>query len=76
MADSTPDDTPSTPQINLSDMQNVLRIIDVAAERGAFRGNELTTVGGVRDKLAAFLEATLPKDSEPNAEAETTAEAA
>jgi hypothetical protein len=53
-----------TPQITLVDLQNILRIIDVSAERGAFKGNELTSVGGVRDKLAAFLEHVLPKEEE------------
>lgn len=52
------------PQITLVDLQNTLRIIDVAAERGAFRGSELTSVGSVRDKLASFLEATMPKEEE------------
>jgi hypothetical protein len=51
-----------SPQITLVDLQNTLRIIDVAAERGAFKGGELTSVGSVRDKLAAFLEANLPKE--------------
>ena len=59
-----------SPTITLVDLQNTLRIIDTAAERGAFRGNELTAVGGVRDKIAAFLEAVLPKEevAEPAAE--------
>jgi hypothetical protein len=60
------------PQITLVDLQNTLRIIDVAAERGAFKGGELSSVGSVRDKLAAFLEATMPKEEEP---AEDQAEA-
>lgn len=55
------------PQITLVDLQNTLRIIDVAAERGAFKGGELTSIGSIRDKLAAFLEATLPKE-EPTEE--------
>jgi hypothetical protein len=57
------------PTINLVDLQNVLRIIDAAAERGAFKGNELSVVGQVRDKISTFLEAVLPKE-EPKAEAE------
>lgn len=51
-----------TPQITIVDLQNILQVIDVAASRGAFRGNELTSVGSVRDKLAAFLEAVAPKE--------------
>jgi len=60
------------PTINLVDLQNVLRIIDAAAERGAFKGNELSVVGQVRDKIATFLDAVLPKQdtsvSESNVE--------
>jgi len=62
MADQTPETPDTTPQITLVDLQNALRVIDVAAERGAFKGAELTSVGSVRDKLAAFLEATLPQE--------------
>ena len=50
------------PQISLVDLQNALRIMDVAAERGAFKGHELTSVGAVRDKLAGFLDAVAPKE--------------
>jgi len=64
-------ETAEAPQITLVDLQNTLRIIDVAAERGAFKGGELTSVGAVRDKLAAFLEATMrqeePTEEEPKA---------
>lgn len=56
------------PQITITDLQNILQVIDVAATRGAFRGNELTSVGSVRDKLATFLEAVAPKEEEAPAE--------
>jgi len=46
--------------ISIVDIQNVLQIIDVAAQRGAFRGNELTQVGTVRDKISNFLEENMP----------------
>lgn len=61
------------PNINLIDLQNALRIIDAAAERGAFRGSELTSVGGVRDKLAAFLETVLPQEEQVPEEEEAPA---
>jgi hypothetical protein len=67
MADETPD---TTPQITLVDLQNALRIIDIAAERGAFKGGELSSVGSVRDKIAVFLDATLPKEAPAEDEAE------
>jgi hypothetical protein len=61
--------------IGIVDLQNALKIIDAAAERGAFRGNELTAVGAVRDKFQAFLDA-LPKEegAEGEGDAETPAE--
>lgn len=68
------------PQISIADLQNVLRIIDVSAERGTFKGNELSAVGGIRDKLSAFLEAVTPKEdapaSTPDAPAAPAADAA
>jgi hypothetical protein len=64
MAEETPQEAP---QITLVDLQNALRIIDFAAERGAFKGGELSSVGSVRDKIATFLESVLPKE-EPAAE--------
>jgi hypothetical protein len=51
---------PDLPQIGIVDLQNALRIIDAAAERGAFRGSELTAVGATRDRFAAFLAAVQP----------------
>jgi hypothetical protein len=44
------------PSINLQDVAAMLQIIDAAAQRGAFKGDELTAVGTVRDKAAAFIE--------------------
>lgn len=58
--------TAEAAQISIGDLQNVVKIIDAAAERGAFKGNELTAVGAVRDKVAAFL-AAIPSE-EPAAE--------
>jgi hypothetical protein len=64
------------PQITLTDLQNALRIIDAAAERGAFKGNELTSVGAVRDKLDLFLQATMPEETPEQPEAGGTSAAA
>jgi hypothetical protein len=41
--------------INLSDLALLLQIVDLATQRGAFRGAELSQVGSVFDKLNAFL---------------------
>lgn len=41
--------------ISLNDLQVLLNIVDLATQRGAFRGNELSQVGAVFDKLNTFL---------------------
>ncbi|MDF1814225.1 MAG: hypothetical protein P1V20_18620 [Verrucomicrobiales bacterium] len=61
------------PQLALNDLSSAIQIIDVAASRGAFRGEELSQVGGVRDRLSLFLNANLPPQ-ENNEEEEPAAE--
>lgn len=46
----------TTPTITVTDVASMLQIIDAAATRGAFRGEELSAVGAVRDKASAFIE--------------------
>ena len=55
---------PEQAGITLNDIANVVRIIDVASQRGAFRGPELSQVGTVHDRLMKFLEANQPKPTE------------
>lgn len=45
----------ATDSITLQELQLLAQIVDLATQRGAFRGNELTTVGGVYDRLTTFL---------------------
>lgn len=75
MSDTNPETVAAEqPTIGIVDLQNALKIIDAAAERGAYRGNELTAVGAVRDKIQAFLDA-LPKEEDAEGEtSETPAE--
>ena len=49
--------------ISLSDIANCLNIIDVVTQRGAFKGQELTTVGSLRDKFSLFLEQNKPPET-------------
>jgi hypothetical protein len=42
--------------ITVTDLQALVNLIDVASSRGAFRGPELTAVGTLYSKLAAFLQ--------------------
>lgn len=69
-------ETVEQPSITIPDVTNALRIIDVAAERGAFRGPELSQVGSVRDRIAAFLDAVSAQQAatEETTESETTTE--
>lgn len=48
-------DTP-VESISLQDLQVLSNIVDLATQRGAFRGNELSQVGTVFDKLTTFLQ--------------------
>jgi hypothetical protein len=42
--------------ITLADLDLIRQIIDLASSRGAFKGPELGDVGGVYNKLSAFLD--------------------
>lgn len=44
-------------ELNINDLAAVVQIIDVVTARGAFRGDELSQVGALRDKYAAFIKA-------------------
>jgi len=51
----TPEGQAVPESIGLQDLQLLAQIVDLATQRGAFRGNELTQVGSVFDKLTSFL---------------------
>ena len=59
-------------QLSLADLAAVVQIIDVASKRGAFEGAELESVGGVRNRLGAFVDASQEASAE---EASATDEA-
>jgi hypothetical protein len=65
------------PQLNLADLTLVLNIIQASTQRGAIRAEELSTVGGLYDRLFKFLEAsgaiqqaTAPEAPAPSDDAE------
>ena len=70
-AGSAPQQQPGT-DLSIADLKNLGTIIDVASTRGAFRANEMATVGAMYNKLQAFLARVAP-ESKPEAK---TAEAA
>lgn len=48
---------PANPSISAEDLQNLLQIIDLATQRGAFKATELSQIGSVFDRVVVFLKA-------------------
>lgn len=73
--------TTATPEqqtvgVSLNDIALAVRIIDLAAERGAFKGVDMSAVGTCRDRLAAFVTANAPKEAPAEAQEAPAAETA
>ena len=47
--------------LQIADLKNIATIVDVASTRGAFRANEMATVGAMFNKLQAFLSKVAPE---------------
>jgi hypothetical protein len=54
--DTAAAEQPAPADLTVQDLQALKAIIDVASQRGAFRPNEMMTVGQVYNKLETFLE--------------------
>lgn len=54
------------PELTIADLTNLRAVIDVAAQRGAFRAAEMAAVGAVFNKLNTFLEAVYPQQLPPS----------
>ena len=63
----TPEQQPPGPELTVNDLGNIKQIIDVASSRGAFRPNEMMTIGQVYNKLETFL-ATVAQQQPPQGE--------
>lgn len=57
-------EAPATPDLTVNDLQALKTIIDVCTQRGAFRANELASVGAVFNRLTAFLDHIAPQQKE------------
>ena len=64
----------SQTQITVADLDALRSIVDVATQRGAFRGAELTQVGAVYDKLSTFLASVVEQAKAAAAEKEAATE--
>ena len=60
----------AAPDLSVQDLTAMKTIIDVASGRGAFKPNEMTTVGTVYDKLEKFLKAVAEQQAAANGETE------
>ncbi len=49
--------------LTLQDLATVVNIIDVCSQRGAFKGDELSVVGQLREKFAAVVKANTPAET-------------
>ena len=57
-ASATPETSEApAPDLTIQDLQSLKSIIDVASQRGAFKPNEMMTVGQTYSKLETFLAA-------------------
>ena len=68
--------TPATelPQITAGDLATMVRVIDAVSQRGAFKGEEMETVGALRNKLAVTVQALAPAQEVEETAEETNSE--
>ena len=77
MSEETQEAQANTPEdvvLNVQDIVNAVKIIDVVSGRGAVKGDELSSVGAVRDRLVAFVNANTPQQTEEDVEPEGSEE--
>ena len=65
------DNTITPPQITIEDLITIKNLIDVSCSRGAFKADEMTSVGEVYDRLTGFLNTVI---ASAQAEADQTGE--
>jgi hypothetical protein len=65
MTEQAQPQTQEQPQVTIADLTMAVRVIDLATERGGFRGPELSTVGAVRDRIARFVDAVQAQQQAP-----------
>tara|TARA_B100000965_G_scaffold375110_1_gene366926 strand:+ start:1582 stop:1857 length:276 start_codon:yes stop_codon:yes gene_type:complete len=55
-APPTPDQIEDSISLNVQDLQATVQALDVAVQRGAFKGAEMSQVGQVYDRISAFVD--------------------
>ena len=69
-AGETAEQATGAPGLTIGDMVVLKQCVEVAAQRGGFRAEEMTTVGATYNKLAAFVTAALPQEETAEADGE------
>jgi hypothetical protein len=60
MSDETNEVQTPPPSMTINDIAFLVQIIEIVAQRGAFKADELSTVGAVYDKVKAFIANATP----------------
>lgn len=60
------------PKITLEDIAVAQRIIQLASSRGAFKAEEMSSVGRVYDRISVFLQHNAPAEEKQEASEEET----
>jgi len=63
----------NSPQLSITDLAVIKRLIEIASTRGAWQASELKTVGEVYERLGAFLD-MLVQQAEAQAPAQNQGE--
>jgi len=58
----------ASPELTVSDLNMLRQVIDVASQRGAFKTNEMVSVGTIYNKLDSFLNAVAKQQPAPQGE--------
>lgn len=53
-------------ELNKSDLTNLLAIIDISSQRGAFKGSDLAPVAQLYEKIKAILESLDKENNNTN----------
>lgn len=56
------------PKLEIVDIVDCVKVIDLCSKRGAFEGQELSGVGALRTRLVQFVNAHAPKPEESKEE--------
>jgi hypothetical protein len=59
MPETQTTDQPQTPRPNLTlqDLTLVIQVLESGSQRGAWKVDELSTIGGLYDRISAFIKA-------------------